>query len=366
MTLAPLYVLAIISAAFSKGRWMAPVVALLLCVLTATTDDYADLIGYINYYDIVQSGGVPSGMMDLPVGWLLLNKVVAATGLSVRGFICVVLILCVLLSARFYRRVGCNRNLQWCLFLLFPALVQCVQLRFFLGFSIVLVSFIGIVNDEKHSIVRFVIGVLVASTIHSSMLVFLVLTPAGKLGGFGRKKGVLAVLALAILAYLCVGYVPGIAANFLNDVKYERYFVSGTSATTASWFLKILLIWVSALGLSYACIRVLNRGKEDGKKMGPEEERRSSTLLIAVALTGVTLPLLQFDSNFHRFIEIGFMLSYVLFSHLWQSDEVPSTNKLFLLLCFFAFGAIAAYVYEPYETVIEPLLSYDGFHSLLS
>lgn len=361
MTLAPLYTLVLVSAAFSKGRWITPAVALLLCILTVTTDDYADLTGYVNYYDIVQSGGTPSGMMDLPVGWLLLNRIVAATGLSVRGFICVVLVLCVLLTARFFRRVGCGRNLQWCLFLLFPALVQCVQLRFFLGFSIVLVSFIGIANDEKFGISRFVIGVLLAFAIHSSMLVFLVLTPAGKLGGLERKKGVFVVLALAVLAYLCVGYVPNIAAGLLSDAKYERYFASDISVTTASWFLKILLVWASALGLSYACVRVLNGGRGDfaGNK-------RSTTLFFAVALTGVTLPLLQFDSNFHRFIEMGFMFSYVLFSHLWQSDEVPSTNKLFLLLCFFVFGAIAAYVYEPYETVIEPLLSYDGFHSLLS
>ena len=342
-----------------------PAVAILLCFLTATTDDYADLAIYTQYYGIVQSGGVPSGVMELPAGWFLLNRAVAATGLSARGFICAVLALCTFLTSRFYRRVGCDWNLQWSLFLLFPALVQCVQLRFFLGFSIVLASFAGIANDEKKSIARFVAGVFLAFTIHSSMLVFLVLAPAGKLGGLGRKKGAFVVLALAALVYLCVGFVPGIAASFLNDIKYERYFASDISATTLSWLLKILFIWVSALGLSYACVRVLGSGKDECKEMNYSGEKRASILLIGVALTGVTLPLLQFDANFHRFIEMGFMLSYVLFSYLWQSDEIPLTHKLLLFLCFIIFGIIAAYVYEPYETVIEPLLSYDRFHSLL-
>lgn len=365
MILAPLYMLLLFAAAFSKGRWVAPCVALLLCLLTLTTDDYADLRSYVNYYDIVQSDGTPTGLYDLPAGWLLLNRIVVATGLSVRGFVCVVIVLSVLLTARFYRRVGCERNLQWCLFLLFPALVQCVQLRFFLGFSIVLLSFVGIVNGEKFGILRFVVGVLLASTIHSSMLVFLVLAPAGKLGGLGRRKGALVIVVLAVLAYLCVGYVPGIAASLLNDVKYERYFVSDISETTVSWFLKIVFIWGSALALSFACVRTLGGERGNAKKLIPSGDKRSTTLLIAVVLTGVTLLLLQFDSNFHRFIEIGFMLSYVLSSYVWQSEEVPQAQRLLLLLCFFLFGAVAAYVYEPFGTVIEPLLSYDGFHSLL-
>lgn len=345
---------------------MVPVVSLLLCLLTVTTDDYADLIAYVNYYGVVQSGGCPEGALDLPVGWLLLNKAVSVTGLSVRGFICIVLVLCVLLTARFYRRIGCSQNLQWALFLLFPALVQCVQLRFFLGFSIVLVSFAGIVNSEKFGIARFVIGTLLAFTIHSSMLVFLILAPAGKLGALGRKKGILIVLFLAVVVNLSIGYIPGIAEHFLSDVKYERYFVSGISATTLSWFLKILLIWAAILALSYLCVRVLSQSDSNIEKMGIAGSERSSILLISIALTGVTLPLLQFDSNFHRFIEMGFMLSYAIFSYLWQSAKVPSARKMLLLLCVLPIGAIAAYVYEPFETVILPLLSYDGFQSLFS
>lgn len=365
MILAPLYMLAMLAVAFSRGRWAAPCVALLLCFSTATTADYADFPSYVNYYAIVQTGGTPTGLYDLPAGWFLLNRTIAATGLSVRGFVCVVLVLCVFLTARFYRRVGCERNLHWCLFLLFPALVQCVQLRFFLGFSIVLLSFAGIVNGERFGILRYVVGVLVASTIHSSMLVFLVLAPAGKLGGLGVKKAALVVASLALMAYLCVGYVPGIAASLLNDVKYERYFVSDISTTTGSWFMKILFIWASAVVLSYANVRVLGGGIGKAKRQVAVGDKRGTTLLVAVALTGITLPLLQFDSNFHRFIEMGFMLSYVLFSYFWQSGEVPSSHKLLLLLCFLVLGAIAAYVYEPFPTVIEPLLSYDGFHSLL-
>ena len=89
-----------------------------------------------------------------------------------------------------------------------------------------------------------------------------------------------------------------------------------------------------------------------------------SKMNFIVCFLGITIPFLVFDSNFHRFIELGFVMIYILFSRCWKYSKINIRNKMLLMLILMVIIVFSTYVYTPFETVIKPFFTFSNFHSL--
>lgn len=361
-----LYILSIIITFFvdcSKKFWIW--CTILLCFLVNTTEVYADLYGYENYYVMVTEQGAEVGYQGWSVGWYYLCKFFGIFNLSYRGMIVITIIISMYLIHCFVSSFKIKESVFWGLFLLFPALVQCVQVRFFLGTSIVLFSYSSFLKKEEYGLIKYVIGLLIATSIHYACSAFSVLLLIPLYEKTTVYLSLITSMVTSFVLYYFYKYIPVIAQKYLSPIKYRRYFSNSTSATTKSWFIQILIVWfVGTIIIQYISTQM----KKEHIKL---DERLSTDLNNAIQsrfvwsmfLLVITLPLLKFDRNFHRFLEVGYYLMYVMFAKYFI--QTKNIKYLTLVVMSISILLVVAYIYTPLKTVVIPFFGFDGFHKLL-
>jgi hypothetical protein len=177
------------------------------------------------------------------------------------------------------------------------------------------------------------------------------------------KKAALFSLVGTVLLYSGISYIPLIAESILPSIKYKRYFVSDISVTTISWTLKIVLVWL-------ACVLIVIIASRSNHEMILEshcedtvEANMLSKITMAILMLVITLPLLTFDANFHRFIEIGYEFCYIIVARFMLLSKRKEEHLIMIVLCIVVL-CFAGYIYIPYNTIILPFFSFDRFISL--
>lgn len=345
----------------SRFFWMWCVV--LLAILMCTSDTYADLVGYEKYYAYLLNGGIEFDYLGYTVGWYTICKIAILLHLSCRGMLVLALFLSCFIMHRAVRKLPCRENTFWALFLVFPALVQCVQMRFFLATAIVFYGFTLLIVNIRRGWVGYLVSVVVACCIHASCAVYIILIFVIFFRIMKIKKAALFSLVGTVLLYSGISYIPLIAESILPSIKYKRYFVSDISVTTISWTLKIVLVWL-------ACVLIVIIASRSNHEMILEshcedtvEANMLSKITMAILMLVITLPLLTFDANFHRFIEIGYEFCYIIVARFMLLSKRKEEHLIMIVLCIVVL-CFAGYIYIPYNTIILPFFSFDRFISL--
>ena len=341
--------------------------ALLFVFIHNTSVSFADYDNYERYFMRVTSGEMGILYMGMPVGWYYLCLLFAQIGLSYRGMTTVLIILSFFLVHRFVKTIDCKEGAFWSLFILFPGLVQVVQLRFFLGSAIVFWTLGSLVRKEKWGLIRFLLGVFIAYFIHASCAIFLVFAFIILFDRFDTRKAIFMSVCGTALLYLASAYIPQVVALYIPSVKYERYFESSISETTTTWAIRIALVWIICVAVGLFCYRRL---KKVGKGTNSQDlvdfnSIIAPNMMTCISLLCLTLPFLAFDMNFHRFLEVGYMVLFVLIARLWRFGRFDRKTKYTYLLLFMVIMVRLTYIYTPFSTIIQPFFTLSGFHSLL-
>lgn len=342
-----------------RGKYYWLLCALLLCFIVNSSKNFADFDGYQVYYSaVVQGDNYVVQALGLPLGWFILCKAFAIIGLSLCGLYDAVIVFSFFLLHRFVLKTACNENIFFAMFLVFPALVQCVQIRYFLATSIVVYSFGFMFKEQNHNWMKYLIGVGIAFMIHNSCIIFAYLVLIFAYENLTIKKSiVITVIGIALL-YSSLSYIPKIATIILPDIKYQRYFVSGISNSSTAWIIKILCVWILNMFL-------LLLMKYSSRQMFIETSYVSverpkfliyNRIFATVSLLGVTIPLLFIDSNFHRFLEVGYIIGYVWLSRYLSLSSNDKYSKIIIVVLYMAVLGICIYFYIPYRTIIYPFL----------
>ena len=343
----------------SNGKFFWVWCVFLLCILMSSSQSYADLAGYERYYSYLLNGGETYNYLGYTAGWYLICKLSIALHLTYRGMLVLVVGFSCTVMHLAVKKVVCDEKVFWGLFLIFPALVQCVQVRFFMATAIVFYGFVNFLLNEKSEWAKYIATVIIACFIHVSCIVFLVLIFTSFFKSRSIHKAIcFSALGTAVL-YYGLAYIPIIAESFLSEVKYKRYFASQISVTTFSWVAKICIVWAASVALillvTHSNKQLVIESKDDIKVRG----KALSKITIASILLVITLPLLAFDSNFHRFIEIGYEFVYLIIARFMMINK-NRTEKLIVLCLSMIVLVFAAYIYIPYGTIIRPFFTFDG------
>ena len=142
---------------------------LFLSVLCYGVDD-PDLQNYKRAYDSIAAG---NDYTDLGVIWLGLCKFFASCGFDYYMYKSVIVLVSgffILQLINHYVKNPKYASFVWVCYLIFPAVMDLVQLRFFLASSIAIWSTQFLIDKAKYGKGKFIILMLLASAIHSSLI----------------------------------------------------------------------------------------------------------------------------------------------------------------------------------------------------
>lgn len=351
-----------------KSRfWL--VCAAMLSYLSLTSKTYADVENYTVVFNLANASGMSySKLPDITPIWYVLCRFFGAIGLNYRGMIIGTIFLSIGIMHKALNSLGValNEKVFWGCFMLFPAVVQIVQMKFFLGTAIVFFSYQYLLESTKKGNIKYIIGVLVASLVHSSCLIFVVLIIVNYIRKSNIRKTAVLTTALIILMGLALKVIPKIASVFISSVRINRYFYSTTSKITPLAAMKVVFVWLAIV--AFAGIAVY-KSWEIYKVSENSNDFLSYKIALkyymGLCLLGATLLLMYYDANFFRFVEVGYLLGYVSISTFWVKPRKMTKIKFAIATIFVLVSAIAITTYAPVESVLKPLFSYEGIVTIM-
>ena len=340
-----------------KNFWLLCLGFYLIMILT--TKGQADYISYENYYNLLNAGDVEISYMGMSIFWGKLCLLCGKLNLTYTGMALIVISISMILIHSRIKKIKCCENLFWAFYLIFPGLIQCIQLRFFLATSVVFWGLIPFLKKEPNSIIVFCVSVITAYFIHSSCLIFFFFFFFLFFVKIGISNLLFFVFVCFVVMFIGKEYFIKIIQNIIPLAKFERYFMSDISQTTISWFIKILIVWfISYIGARYFYLQISKKNIQD------ENKEFLLRCVNAISLLLITTFFLIYDSNFHRFLEIGYMLFYIIFAYYFSNYKIENKMRVFTISFIFILLCLTTYNYTPIETVIKPFFTYSGVNTI--
>lgn len=342
-----------------KVYWL--LVAAVLSIISISTETYTDIDTYTNVFDWTNESGI---YFDT-IGWSFLCKVFYYLGFNYRGMIPFVIFFSVWLISRACKKIGIQEEQVLSLMLIFPGLMNVIQLKFFLAMSIVMYSITYLQKpDEKRYILKYILGVILAALIHSASIFCIVFLLAVTIERLDTSKSILYAMFALIGAVAVLKFVPTIASKFLREEVVRRYFTGAIETSSINWIIEISIAWL--LMVTVAWLNLKSSGIVVGatKKDAGDREVFLSRSFTMVCLIGISLPLLLFDQNFHRFIEIEYLIGYMICIYCKNNikSKKDRNGRILTILLFLIIGYSVRY-FVTFDRVL-PLLSWDGIVKL--
>ena len=276
-------------------------IIIFIAIITYYGGNIADLENYQNAYNYIASGNYYN---DLGVGWYFLCVIGVKMHLTYIQFKTIVVILSMLLvnnSIKYFLNGNEHKTIIWALYLIFPILLECIQVRFFIAESIVLYSMKFLMNEKKKYVFIYILLVLLAATIHSSMLIYLIFLLYRVLGKY-ESKYVAIISAMMFIFFIFKKNIIKILSLVINQKRINRYFYSTDSLGIKGFIIYIFIILI----FYYIAKMMLKKAKETKQDSHFFEFMLKQNILISILLVFSI-----FDPNFFRLQRIMWVLTYV-------------------------------------------------------
>jgi len=282
-------------------------------------------------------------------------------GLNYRGMVVGMLYMNYYLMHITIKRLKVNENLYFGMFLIFPALIQLVQLKFFTASCIVFVGYSYLVTSEHFPRVKYVAFIAIASLVHTSSVIFLLLLLV-KTKKYDRKLFVLITVGLTFSIVVLLNPIVKLVSLYLDPRLVARYLTNSITPSSLLWIALIFVVWLA----SYLISTYLLSNKNFRYTIGNRDKclnRIADYCGMSIEVLLLTLPFLLLDRNFHRFLELGYSVLFVIMG-MYIAPPRYSKTKLTLVLVMSVVLVVITLIYSPYQTVLKPLLSFEGFVNL--
>ncbi|MSS10116.1 EpsG family protein [Clostridium sp. WB02_MRS01] len=250
-----------------------------------------------------------------------------------------------------------NHTVFFSLFIIFPMLSMFVQLRFLMGFIIVLCgSFPALIERRRLWQLRYIFWLVIAYLFHSSSIVYIVFLLAAYLDL--KKTGIVSVIFIAIFS--SAGYIQVIisyVSRFYNIQKLESILTAttGTSGQLGRCLLSIAMSIGMFIILWFIKKHILGNYDEDA------DNGMLDLMLKVDLLSLVFVPMIIFfSSGFYRIPQSLLVLNYITISNNIRITKKWTTTSKSLFLFILTIGAAFVLFYMMYssaemqEIVIKP------------
>jgi len=275
--------------------------------------------------------------IDTGIGWYYLCKFFGGIGIEFRLFKTILTVLSLLLINSTLEHVSTIKdnkyikNSFWLIYLIFPALLDCIQLRFLVSSSIFIYSSIYFYDKRFKSIIKLIILFIISVSIHSSCLFYVLVYL------FSFSKKIVSIIPflvsfLTIILLVNKNVVIKFISLFINDLRIERYFYGTNSTGIVGILLYSFLIFFCYEIIKNVCIK-LEECKDKRALNYVETIRRFSFVIFLI------IPLLTFDTNFVRLFRPIWVLQLIvmvlaLCNHIRYVTPLKIKFNYFLILVF--------------------------------
>jgi len=268
----------------------------------------ADDNAYQNFYSYIKTYGLTS-YSSTEYGFVFLAYIGTKIGLSYRLFRTMIAVVGLYLMQKTAFEYTRKYSLVFLLYFIYPFMIDVIQFRNFLSSAIVIYSMQFIVDGSKRSNYKYLIGIIIAFSIHYIAVFFLPFV-------FIKKYSIrrLARVALISVPVFCILTSTPLIPNMIRNIVSEEQMIHlNFYFQRANW--GFLLLWARQLSfftLTYLCFLIIEKSDlEDNWKA-------FNNLIIKLNIFTIIVcfPLLMFNGNFFRLLRPILFLNYILISQL--------------------------------------------------
>ena len=351
-----IYILLVIAGLFLKNKHFDLIAIAFLAYITYITVNVPDYENYQNAYNYISQGHDYS---DLGIGWYYLCRLGVVIGLNFRTFKTVIVVVSCLIirySVKQFVRNSQSINKFWSLYLIFPALLDCVQFRFFLAEAIFIFAVIFLIRQNTRGYITYGILILLASTIHSSAIFLLLFL---SIPFFHRIKSFLvgSIISFSLFLLVARNQVLSIAQRVVNERRITEYFSTGSGMG----FFGMIAYSCTLLLFIFLSKRVINLFIPDKHPISKNCKMLCEVFEKLCIIICAIFPLCTYDTNFFRIQRPLWLLLYVvmiiaienkfksieLFGKSVDIKQLTIATVLFgnvFYICFFNFGVITSFL----------------------
>lgn len=254
-----------------------------------------DYLNYKNQYDLVSETGMYSSSEQLFVILIYISNLLH---LNYQGFLIIISFIGLLLMAKTIKKYTKNVSFVFALFSLYPLLESAIQIKQFLAMSIVIYSIKFLITKGKKYSLYYIISIIVATSIHSSSIYFLIFLLIKHLKS---KYIVLTSVMMFGVFFVTLNIYPEIITLIADERIYNQYISS--SDMRLDIYKSILLIIWQLCGIIIVLISSKGIIRSESKDITTLENAKFIDLINKINI-------LMLPSSFFYFYTMLFMRLY--------------------------------------------------------
>ena len=312
----------IIGATFIKRPRVFPIIVTAFLVkLNYNAVNVADFFAYNGIYNHISA----TQLYQTGYGWYVLNNAGRNLGIDYNMYKTYSVLLCMVVMWSVSRLlIGESSNLIFGLYLLYPALLDTIQLRFFTAVTISLIGILFLSKQKAWSTFVYVIIIIAAATVHTSVLFYLIFAAYPVISKY-RDKIKYIVVGLTILLIVLKSKLYTFVSLLSND-RQMQYFDKSAGVTSGSSYLLITAI-ISIFLLYFINSQVYSKVKED-ISFSEVDKRNVETISSISLMMFFIIPLVILSGEFFRAFRIMFILTYMSLAILNGNNKKITFNHL--------------------------------------
>lgn len=296
----------IISICVARTNWSSVFSLFIMCYLVLLAFNATEIVDYSQYISLYRLTAIDEQLAQsiASSGWVFLTKLALNFNLTFQYFKTIIYVICLILLFEIVKKItGRSYSLFWGLYLIYPALVDIVQIRFFLAMIICLIGLFFLKKGNFISIILFLVFLFLGTTIHNTVIFYLLflLVPIIRKN---KRRAVESIFLIDILLLIFNNSLKSFALSFSTD-KQMQYFNTNISG----WALIVLIILFSLIAyLSNAISSTLN----SCSFVSSSDKLNSEFLASCNICMLLIIPFLPLAFNFFRLERISWIILYIL------------------------------------------------------
>lgn len=330
-----------------------------------------DYEGYSNLYSKIQNGVPMLGKTSMEPGFILMMKLSSLFGLNYRGFLILTTLCCYLLIHSIVRLYGKNYSYVYLLYLIYPYLIDVIQIRNFIAMSILIYSVRYLINDELYSKIKYIVLLLIAASIHRMFIIYLpmMLIRSEKQNTFIYYLAICSIL-FSIIFLLNDKNIPILGPHveeFIGRIGNGRYLVYLKNKTNWGWILFCYLQISSFVMILFSKIlyqRYIITSFDS--KYNDITNKFINLMYYANLSLFIYMPLLILNVNCTRIIRNILILNYIVFSivsSIIRDSDIKMLYNIFTIIYALPFFVIL--VIPQTEDIILSVICNNIIYSIL-
>ena len=246
------------------------------------------------------------------------------------------------------------------LFLMYPAIMNSYNTSTGVAMGVMLIAIQFLIEDKKNCTLKYIVGVLIATSIHTLAMFYLIFLLL-KIPTRFLKWKLRITVALGIILFMFINRLS-VLIDIMGETRYNYYFLNthvtfGTAIVTILWQISIVLLVYFLVNFRIGKKIIINKGN-DNKVAFYEFVEEIFLLLLVIC------PLYFYTFTYIRVTRSVLIYIYILYAKWLENKEEGEVLKQFIFLVWVVLTILGfnIVVKSDFEQVIKSFYLYNNFH----